>query len=67
MNQKVNRKRFLIKDKISVWNVKVGIMSVVPEDDNSFRKEPKNWNFKVIMNEKKASVSQMLFLCCNLC
>jgi hypothetical protein len=50
MNQKVNRKRFLIKDKISVWNVKVGIMSVVPEDDNSFRKEPKNWNFKVIMN-----------------
>jgi len=50
MNQKVNRKRYLVKDKISVWNVRVGVLSPVQDEDRNFRMETKHWKFKVIMN-----------------
>ena len=50
MSQKVNRKHFVIKDKISVWNVKVGVLSPVASDHRKIKMETKVWEIKVIMN-----------------
>lgn len=50
MNQKVNRKSLITKEKSSVWKIKVGVLSPVLKDNLKLKMETKLWKIKVILN-----------------